>query len=171
MKTLITVAFILFSTEIAFAQTDSVGIINAEYSKYIYNPQTNSPNLSYNYSNKWDFEGDKRKDSLFFIGNGGAHSYFYLRIILSSDGLPRDFSSIQIDMPYFPSIETLKKMGPNPAVRFIVNDFNNDGTQDIYLNFNNPFGSISKAWKNKGIKTKSVIMSFAGNKISVKDYQ
>ena len=73
-------------------------------------------------------------------------------------------------MPYSATVEVLKKWGKNPGVQFVVNDFNGDGNQDIYLNFNNSSGAIPKAWKNKAVKTKHVLLSFIGNKISVKDF-
>ncbi len=167
MKTVLTIAFVIFSWQLCFAQTVAP---NDEYVQYIYNSETNSKELSYNYSNKWDFDGDKRNDSLFFIGNGGAHTYFYLRIILSSDGRQRDFRSVHIDMPYFVSREELLKWGKNPGIQFIVSDFNDDGVSDIYLNFNNPFGHIPANWKNNGIKTKYVVLSFKERKEIVKDY-
>lgn len=170
MKALLTIAFIIPGFKSCFAQTDSVTIINKPNAQYMYNSQTRSSNLSYNYSNKWDFDGDKKMDSLYFIGNGGAHAYFYLQIILSSNGLTRNFPTVQIDMPYAATVEALKKWGKNPGVQIVVNDFNGDGNQDIYLNFNNPFGVIPRIWKNKAVKTKHVLLSFIGNKISVKDY-
>ena len=52
------------------------------------------PNLKYSYekvkqthdySNNWDFDGDNVKDELYFIGNVGAHLYYQLRVILSSN--------------------------------------------------------------------------------------
>ena len=170
MKALLLIAFIIFGFKCCFAQTDSVSIINKPNAQYIYNSQTRSSNLSYNYSNKWDFDGDKKMDSLYFIGNGGAHAYFYLQIILSSDGLTRSLPTVQIDMPYPATAEALKKSSKNPGVQFVVSDFNKDGNEDIYLNFNNPFGVIPKSWKNKAVKTKHVLLSFIGNKINVKDY-
>ncbi|MEO6722195.1 MAG: hypothetical protein ABIN67_17645 [Ferruginibacter sp.] len=170
MKNLLIILLYIFSVQTSLAQTDSVKIINEEYSQYIHNNFTKSENLSYNYSNKWDFDGDSKNDSLYFIGNGGAHTYFFLRIILSSDGLIRNFPTIQIDMPFFATIETLNKLGQNSSVQFVISDFDNNKTQDIYLNFNNPFGFIPKAWENKGVKTKNVLLSFAGTIISVKDY-
>ena len=170
MKSLLTIVLTLFISQISLAQIDSIKIINGEYSRYIYNDDTKSINLSYNYSNKWDFDGDNRKDSLFFIGNGGAHSYFYPRIILSSVGLTMNFPTVQIDMPHFVPIETLKKWRKNPGVQLVVDDFDSDGIQDIYLNFNNPFGNIPVAWKTQGVKSKYVLLRFSGKKFSVKDY-
>lgn len=170
MKTSLILMFIVLGFQFCFSQTDSVKIINEEYAQYIFNKHTKTKNLSYNYSNKWDFDGDTKPDSLYFIGNGGAHSYFYLKIILSSDNLSRDFPTVQLDMPYIHTIESIKMWNKNPGIQFAVGDLNKDGRTDIYLNFNNPFGSIPKSWRNKGIKTKNVLLSFTGNMPHVTDY-
>jgi len=153
MKTLPIIALTVLLTKTSFAQVDTIKVINEKYSQLIYNNDTKSVTQSYNYSNKWDLDGDKRNDSVFFIGNGGAHVFYYPKIILSSNGLTREFPTVKLDMPYFTTIETLEKWKRNPGVQFVVGDFDGDGTQDIYLNFDNSFGSIPKAWRNQGIKT------------------
>lgn len=55
------------------------------YEQMIIHPESKILNLSYNYSGKWDFDGDGHNDGLFFIGNGGAHAYYLPRLILSGD--------------------------------------------------------------------------------------
>jgi len=171
MKILVIIGLTLFLAKISLAQNDTLKVVNGEYSQYIYNEASKSNNFSYNYSNKWDFDGDNLKDSMFFIGNGGAHSYFYPKIILSSNGLSYDFTSVQIDMPYFTSIETLNYWKLNPSIQFVVYDFNSDGSQDIYLNFNNSISNIPIDWKKQSVKTKKVILDFSKKKLSVKDYR
>ena len=61
--------------------------------KYSYD----SSGQTHDYSGNWDFDGDKKSDSLYFIGNGGAHLYFHLRLILSSEGIVRDFQYLVSD--------------------------------------------------------------------------
>ena len=58
--------------------------------KYSYNDSSQT----HNYSGNWDFDADGKADELYFIGNGGAHLYFHLRIILSSDELENYFQFI-----------------------------------------------------------------------------
>ena len=157
----------------SFAQTDSIAsskIENDKYQQPIYDPETGTVNLSYNYSNRWDLDGDKKPDSLFFIGNGGAHVYFYLRVVLSTDNITRNFPFIQLDFPYVDSKESLDKYGKNVIPQFVVHDFDKDGIPDLYLNFDNHFGSIPRAWKKKGIKAKYVVMSFARSELKVRNY-
>ncbi len=142
----------------------------ARYEAYIYNRQTKSKNLSYNYSNIWDLDGDDQKDSVYFLGNDGAHTYFYLRIILSSNNLQKDFMSAKIDIPYLPDTVSLEKLKRNPAVQFVVKDFNRDNIPDIYLNFDNNFSAVSGDWRKRGIRTKHVVISFKRGVVRVKDY-
>lgn len=167
---------LLTSTSVAAnAQSDStdmkeVDIPFSEYTEEIYNPETETKNTSYNYSNKWDFDGDEKNDSLLFIGNGGAHTYFYLQLTLSSDGIKRDFPNVQLDMPYPDSLESLKKWGKHSGVQLVVDDLDLDGISEIYLNFDNPFGAISAEWNKKGIKSKYVVIDFKNGKLIIKDY-
>src|SRR5688500_10540773 len=86
MKIFIIAVCVLFFTNLQ-AQTDSIAILdidvaNSCYSynlrdrkflNYSYDPATQT----HNYSKNWDFDSDGETDSLYFIGTGGAHLYFY----------------------------------------------------------------------------------------------
>lgn len=169
MKLTLFLTFILSpSFAVLYAQAESIKQPGEEYIKYIHNPQTHTTNLSYDYSNMWDIDGDSKKDSLLFIGNGGAHSYFFLRIILSIDHKVRDFPFIQLDMPYITDRTLFKELGKNISIQFVPSDFNNDGTIDLYLNFDNSFSKLPKRWKKKGIRTRNVIMSFKEAKLEIR---
>jgi hypothetical protein len=155
------------------AQADSAnfnGWPNGEYMVYLYDPETKTVNPSYNYSNKWDLDCDGINDSFFFIGNGGAHVYFYPRIILSSDHKTRDYPFMQLDMPYFLGKEEMEKYGRHPAIQFVIDDLNKDGVLDIYLDFHDTLTPIPKSWRQRGIKTKFIVMSFPRGKLKVSDY-
>ena len=170
MKPLFFIVPLLFCVVSMYAQTDAAKPPDAAYIRYIRHPKTNTLNLSYNYSNKWDMDGDGKMDSLYFIGNGGAHTYFFLRIILSSDQKIRDFPFIQLDMPYSGSKELLEHPRRNIAIQFVPDDFNADGVLDIYLNLDNAFSYTPKAWRRQGIKTKYVVISLKGAKLKVRDF-
>ena len=53
----------------------------------------------HNYSHNWDFDNDGIKDELYFVGTGGAHIFYFLRVVLSSDKKVRDVNFIQSDFP------------------------------------------------------------------------
>jgi hypothetical protein len=105
------------------AQTDTVIQPNAEYIKYIKHPGTNAVNLSYDYTNKWDLDGDGKMDAVYFIGNGGAHTYFFLRVVLSTDNKTRNFPFIQLDMPYITSRNLPKILDTGGTIQFMPGDF------------------------------------------------
>lgn len=173
LKTIFILAAIVIPSYTSFGQNDTLGPQwpNQKFVRYIYNPQTKSTNASYDYSGLWDLDGDGIKDSVLFIGNSGAHTYFYLRIILSTEGTRQDFTTTYLDMPYLETIGNLKIMGKSPGVQFVVHDFDDDGILEMYLNFDNPFGSIPQSWKKKGVNSKYVILDFSEKKPVVKGYR
>jgi hypothetical protein len=165
---------LIFVTVCLQAQTDSAAAGRLEvkspfneYIQYIYNPHTRSKNLSYNYSNKWDFDNDGKNDSLVFIGNGGAHVYFYLRLKLTSETITREYPTVQLDMPYF-KLQEEPGVIKNPATQLIIGDFDKNRTTDIYLNFDNSFSRVPKTWKKAGISDKSVVISWKSNYLAVR---
>ena len=133
MRVLFTAWLLFACSASAYSQIDTPRLPNETYSQYILHPETKLANLSYNYSGKWDLDGDQKTDSLYFSGNGGAHAYFFLRVILRSDSKIRDFTFIQIDFPLIQNKKLLLEAGRNPALQFVPDDFNNDGITDLYL--------------------------------------
>jgi hypothetical protein len=73
-------------------------------------------------------------------------------------------------MPFIENEESLHKYGKHSAIQFAVDDFDNDGISDIYLNFDNHWGHIPKKWKEEGVRTKNVVMRFPGNTLTIRDY-
>ncbi|MBL0051819.1 MAG: hypothetical protein IPP29_10080 [Bacteroidetes bacterium] len=151
--------------------TDTPRNIASEYMQNIYNEETKSFNPSYNYSNLWDIDGDKKNDSIYFIGNGGVHTFYYLRLILSSSGVPKDYTFLELDMPYISEKKLLDEFGKNPAVQFVVYDFDNDGVVDLYLNFSASSIKVPDSWRMQGVTTKCVFMHFTKGKIKVSDFK
>lgn len=139
-----------------------------EYICEMYHPESETYNTSYNYSGKWDFDGDGTTDSLFFIGNGGAHAYYFLRIVLSSDQVRRDYPTVHLDMPYLSSAQTLSATKSNPMVQLVIHDFDRDGNNDIYLDFDNDFSYIPQEWKKQGLTKKRTVLYFKEGELEVK---
>jgi len=136
--------------------------------KYSYD----SLSQTHNYSGNWDIDGDKKPDSLFFVGNGGAHLYFHLRLQLSSENKARDLSYLVSDFPVLDSIGHLKKVyGKSPYYPvFVVHDFNNDGMLEIYLNTDIKFAPIPAKWRRRGVTSRSILISYQKKDILIKNF-
>jgi hypothetical protein len=160
----------------SYDQTDStlfeiVPMPHPEYVVYRFDSVLLDSIPSYNYSNRWDLDGDNKKDSLIFVGNGGAHLFFHLQVKLSSDHKLKDFPSIEIDMPYISSIDVLKKTGANPGLQFIVHDFDNDGIPEVYLNMHAPHNQIPTELKDLGITSSQILVDCSERNIEIKNFQ
>lgn len=174
---LLFIPFFLFAT-IAQSQTDSI-FSNSFEQDY----KLNNPSLQYaydekkqihDYSNNWDLDNDGKKDRLYFIGTGGAHLYFYLRVILSSDNKVYNFPFLESDFPFLPSAETLSKKTFNPVNSkdwFAIYDYFKDNSSSIFIQLNeSTFSSEKSILKKKGIKTDLVILSFKKGKPVFEDF-
>lgn len=167
-KTILTILSILIFTVIN-AQTDStktehVELPNAEYTVYQYDSVLQVDIITYQYSNLWDLDNDGIADSVSFIGNGGAHTYFYLEVWLSSSNEWTVYPTFQIDMPYLNEMDTI-----NEITQFTVFDFDKDGKDEIYLNIDNPFGSIPEKLKTAGLTSKQILFEVENNKLIIRN--
>ena len=128
----------------------------------------------HNYSNNWDFDKDGVKDQIYFIGTGGAHLYYFLRVILSSDNIKRDFPFIQLDAPVLPSDKELSKTDFNPKkswVHFAVFDCDKDNRKDIFIKLDNSSFDVEKnILKSKGIKTNLIMLTFKNGRTIFRDF-
>ena len=93
--------------------------INAEETrKYVH--AFNAKTQVHNYSKNFDFDGDIDSDSMYFVGTGGAHLYYYLKIRLSSTKKTYEFHDIQIDDPTVYDVSYLKKTNFLPPIHLLV---------------------------------------------------
>ena len=131
---------------------------------------------THDYSNNWDFDGDGETDGLYFIGTGGAHLHFYLRIILSSDKKIRNFPFLELDFPCVGSVSELKSSSfyPPPFFpRFVVNDFNTGAPGDnandkIYLHLDS-HSEIPAVWKKRGVSSSYLLLLYEKGEIIIKN--
>jgi len=133
---------------------------------YSYNDSTQI----HDYSGNWDFDGDGKKDSLYFIGNGAVHLYYHLRIILSSDNKIRDFSWLVLDLPYLGTFGELQKSGNKPSLQFLVHDFDSNGIDDIFLNFDIKYSPIPKEWNKRGVSSRYILMRYKNKHIVIENF-
>jgi hypothetical protein len=132
---------------------------------------------THDYSGNWDFDGDGKTDGLFFVGTGGAHLYFYLRIILSIDKKTRNFPFLELDMPCLGNIDELKHpelYHPPYTAQFIVDKFiggvpTNDTNDKIYLHLDKS-AVIPKEWEKRGVSSAYLLLYFKKGRIFIQNY-
>lgn len=170
--------FIIFWTFCVYSKSKtSLQSLPSNSYKEIYKKKYPKLNYSYNentqthdYSNNWDFDGDGKKDKLFFIGDGGAHLYFHLQIWLSSDKNTYDFPFLVIDNPFLnKEIELDSKGKPNTFQQFVVANFDTDKLPEIYINLDKQ-SEIPNNWKKRGLTSHQVIVDYSKGKLELKNY-
>ena len=171
---LITVSFLFCKTTISLSQVDTI----PNSLEYVY--KTANPEIKYvydfdkqihNYSGNWDLDNDSKLDSIYFIGTGGAHLYYSLKIILSSDNAERNFSYIESDFPVLPGKNEISKKDFNLCQQqFAVLDYNYDNQPDVFIKLDKQsFESSKDILRKKGIKTNYILISFKKAKVHLKD--
>ncbi|MCL5246601.1 hypothetical protein M4I21_12320 [Cellulophaga sp. 20_2_10] len=121
--------------------------------------------MTYQY-NLWDIDNDKHKDEIEFISNGGAHSYYHLRIRLSSKKKWIEFPTFEIDLPYPHKIKNLTELG-EMYPQFVVYDFDDDDLKEIYLNLYN----LSSIPTGYGLTSKQILIDYEDDKLNVIDFK
>lgn len=117
---------------------------------------------THNYSNNWDFDKDGKNDEVYFIGLGGAHLYYFLKVVLTTDNKPREFDFIQSDLPILTATDTLNY---KKDIRgFIVTDLGENLTPTIVIKLDEQIFYNNKQLKKRKIKTENVLISFENGK-------
>lgn len=176
MKPGLTILFSIFISFTGFTQNDTITNSFAPYY------EINNPDLHYkydevrqihDYTGNWDLDLDGKPDQVCFVGTGGAHLYFYLRVVLSSDNRKRDLSFIQTDLPVLPKGEELAKPGycPDPNSSFFA-VFNNGKMNVLFVRLDESTVSVvTKDLKRNGVSTGELAISFVNGKMVVKDFK
>ena len=127
----------------------------------------------HDYSNNWDFDKDGTPDHVYFIGTGGAHLYYFLRVTLSSDNIVRNFTFIQSDFPVLPPDNELRKTDfkPNNNQTYFAVFDDKDNNTDIFIRLDEQtFEVDKKTLKKKGIKTNLVLITFKNGRTIFRDF-
>jgi hypothetical protein len=145
-------------------QVDSLGNPSNSFEN---NYSKSNPTLKYSYdntsqthdySNNWDFDKDGINDEVYFIGTGGAHLYYFLKVVLSTDHKPRKFDFIQSDFPLLTATDTLTF--DKTAFGFVVTEFGKNLTPTIIVRLDKQTFYGNKELKKRKVKTKNVLVSF-----------
>jgi hypothetical protein len=177
LKLLFLYSFLLFLPSFSCSQSDlPVNSFESIYAKA--NPSLHytydTLNQIHNYSGNWDFDGDGINDDLFFVGSGGAHLYYYLRITLSSKHKQKDFRYLQIDFPVLPPESILAGVQQvlDEMTYFTVFQANSEtGLPSICVRLDEQvFVSEKRQLKRAGLKSKLVSVRYRNGKLQSMDY-
>jgi hypothetical protein len=168
MKLIITFLLTTLNLAVFSQHADSVGIPSNSF-EIIYSKSNPTLKYSYynasqthDYSNNWDFDNDGINDKVYFIGTGGAHLYYFLKVVLSKDEKPREFSFIQSDFPLLVATDTLNF--DKTPLGFVVTAFGKNLTPTIIVRLDKQTFHDNKELKKRKIKTTNVLVSFEKGK-------
>ncbi len=117
----------------------------------------------HNYSNNWDFDNDGIKDQIYFVGEGGAHIYYFLQVVLSSDKKVRDLNFIESDFPFLN--ETIKLNSEKTNAGFAVLNIEKELTPSIIVRLDeSTYYAFKKELMKENIKTQNCLISFKNGK-------
>jgi hypothetical protein len=166
MRLFITLLFTFLTLTVFAQQTDSVS--NSFENDY----RKSNPTLKYcydnisqihNYSNNWDFDKDDINDEVYFVGTGGAHLYYFLKVVLSADKKQREFNFIQTDFPFLTSTDTLNF--DKTPIGFVVAGFGENMTPSVIVRLDDSsYYSNKRLFSKMKIKTNNIVVSFENGK-------
>lgn len=169
MKNFITIFLTTFTLTVFSQQKDNLELPSNSFENAYHK---SNPTLTYsydsisqihNYSNNWDFDKDGIKDELYFVGTGGAHLYYYLKVVLSSDKKTREFNFVQSDFPFLTATDTLDI--EKTQIGFIVADLGQNLTPTIIVRLDDQsYCADKKILADKKIKTRNVVIRFENGK-------
>lgn len=132
--------------------------------KYIYD----STAQTHNYSDNWDFDGDGIKDELYFVGTQGVHSYYYLKIVLSSDHKARALDFVLSDYPVLTANDT-SHFNELP-VGFVVAKWGSNTTPTMIVRLDEQTFSGNKEFIKRNIRSKNVMIHFKKGRIKYSQF-
>lgn len=146
-----------------YVGTDNDSVSNSFEASY----RKSNPSLEYNYddisqihnySNNWDLDTDGIKDEVYFVGIGGAHLYYFLKVVLSTDNKPREFNFIASDYPIFKATDTFNYK--KEMYGFTVTNIGKNLIPTIIIQLDEQTYYDNIQLKKRNIKTKNVLISF-----------
>lgn len=169
MKFIYTVILSAFTWTIYAQATDSLDPPSNSFEKRY---RSSNPSLAYsydpvsqvhNYSDNWDFDKDGIKDEVYFVGTGGAHVYYFLKMVLSVDRKSREFNFIQSDFPLLTATDTLN-LGKTLS-GFVVAEVGKDLEQTIIVRLDDSsYYAGKKEFTKHKIRTRNISVCFEKGK-------
>lgn len=143
----------------------------------------NSSNQTHNYSGNFDFDGDLLNDSLYLVGNGGAHILYSPVIRLSTTNKQYTFNNIIIDDPEFYPISELNKLSfleffPPQFVIGTYNQLLENGEMQFSIEKNRHvlFLHLDKNYYPKeltkqGVTSSNIVIYFSEDGFQIQDFR
>ena len=128
--------------------------------------------VMHNYSGNWDLDRDGIPDEIYFIGTGGAHLYYYLRVVLSSNRKVRDFKYLESDRPvYTPPLPGDAAGSSRIADKLTVfSVLQEEDRSFIYIRLDEPaYLAARKMLRRHGVHTDRLLLGFEKGKAVLKD--
>lgn len=117
----------------------------------------------HDYSGNWDFDKDGLHDGVYFVGTGGAHLYYYLKVILSSDKRERNLTFIETDFPLLAATDSLNLDPASPG--FAVAEAGKDAITKIFVRLDDQsFHANIDILQKYRISTQNMVISFNNGK-------
>lgn len=171
MKTLLLFFQCCLLTIIAKSQPDNSFAATYKVANPTIHYRFDSVNQIHDYSNNWDLDNDGKPDQVYFIGTGGAHLYFYLRVILSSDHQTKNFPFLQSDMPILPPNKELQQINYSPNIHSTQFAVFGKHTKTLFIKLDDQsFYTEKQTLRKLGITTKYILLSFKNGTAVFKDY-
>ncbi len=127
----------------------------------------------HDYSGNWDLDRDGTPDEIYFIGTGGAHLYYYLRVVLSSDQKVRDFKYLESDRPVYTPMLPGDATGGNRIVDklTVFSVLQVEGRAFIYIRLDTPaYMAAKKILSRHNVQTDRLLLGFEQGKAVLKDH-
>jgi hypothetical protein len=112
-------------------------------------------NQTHDYSGNWDLDGDGEMDGVYFVGNGGVHLFFYLRVVCG--GRVWDLRWVEVDMPML------------GYEQFAVDDFDGDGVKEINVRLGRDV-VVPRKWRRKGVKVGELLIRFGEKALAIENF-
>jgi len=142
--------------------------------------QYDAESQTHNYSGNFDFDGDFLTDSLYLLGNDGAHLLYSPEIILSSTKKRYALTDITIDDPEFHPISTLQQLSFLEFLppRFVIGTYKELlGEEDFsLLNRHVLFFHLDKIdlpeeLKKQGVTSENIVIYFFDNEFKIQNFR
>jgi hypothetical protein len=119
---------------------------------------------THDYTGNWDFDQDGISDEIRFIGTGGAHVYYYLQVVLSSNKKTQSFPFIQSDFPMLTATDT--SLFDRTPAGFVVAAYGPNRAPAIIVRLDSStFDVFKETLRKRKIRTQNIVVRFEKGKV------